>query len=435
MIRSTQRQVAVLVAASVLVAYMVTIGFVIFLRGAPPWPPRSPDMRPLRIVAGLYAAHPELRTELLNRSAEAGLALREIPDRDMRACVAGAAGADCPPDLAIPGMRPVRATPDTWLAAVRVARPPLPPRHVTPRMRLAVLFALIGLPTMAISLWASRRVTAPLLRLAAQAEQVDPETTPAPLVVEGTTEIRLLAEAFNRLILRLTRYAAGQRRLLAAVSHDLRTPLTRLRLRAEAVADPALRQMLVRDTDVMQALIDHTLHLQQAQDGAADAQSVDLAALLETVADDMTDAGARVTLGALAPVTARCNPAMLTRALENLIDNASKYGGGGTLTLRQTADAAVIEVADAGPGLDTADKQLAFEPWYRGDGSRGGAGNGLGLAIVKTLMDAQGGQVELADSASHGLVARLLVPLSQAGSGEQQHGQGGPEGGRARNYP
>jgi signal transduction histidine kinase len=298
--------------------------------------------------------------------------------------------------------------------------PPRPPHRITPGIRLAGLLAVMGLPTLALSLWASRRVTAPLLRLAAQAERVDPETIAAPLPVEGTTEIRLLAETFNRLILRLTRYAAGQRRMLAAVSHDLRTPLTRLRLRAETVQDPALRHLLVRDTDVMQVLIDHSLQLLQAQDRAADLGWVDLPALLQTVADDMTDAGAKVELGDLPPVSANCNAPMLTRAIENLIDNAAKYAGGSTLLLHQAGGAAVIEVADHGPGLSDAAKDLAFEPWYRGDAARGDQGNGLGLAIVKTLMTAQGGAVELADNAPQGLVARLILPMSRVQAARPQ---------------
>jgi signal transduction histidine kinase len=279
-------------------------------------------------------------------------------------------------------------------------------------MRIAGLLAVVALPSFAISLWASRRVTAPLRRLTEQAENVDPETVAVTLPVGGTTEIRLLAEAFNRLILRLTRYGAEQRRMLAAVSHDLRTPLTRLRLRAETIAEPKLRDAMVRDADVMQVLIDHTLQLLQAQDKSADLTLVDLQALLQTVADDMTDAGAKVDVGPMVPLLARCNASMLTRAVENLVDNAAKYGGGGTLRLYQSGGTAVIEVVDKGPGLSATEKENAFEPWYRGDSARTGQGNGLGLAIVKTLMEAQGGQVQLSDTQVQGLTARLIVPIA-----------------------
>ena len=416
MMRSTQRQVAALVAVSVLVAYGVTIGLVIALRAAPNTVPHSPDMRALHIVAALYAAHPDMRPELLRQAAAAGLEIGVFPDSQVRTCAAAPGGAACAPELSSPDMLPVQATSGIWLGVVHHARPPMPPHRVTPGIRLAGLLAVIGLPTLALSLWASRRVTAPLLRLAAQAERVDAETIAAPLPVEGTTEIRLLAETFNRLILRLTRYAAEQRRMLAAVSHDLRTPLTRLRLRAETAADPALRSMLVRDTEIMQVLIDHSLQLLQAQDRAADLTWVDLPALLQTVADDMTDAGACVNLGALAPLSARCNAPMLTRAIENLVDNAAKYGGGGILGLHQAGGAAVIEVADTGPGLSGIEKDLAFEPWYRGDTARADSGNGLGLAIVKTLMTAQGGSVEFSDNVPHGLTARLILPVSRSHS-------------------
>ena len=411
MMRTTQQQVAALVAVSVLVAYFVTFGVVLILRSVEGDQPHSPDMRALRIVAGLYEAHPDMRPELLRAAAAAHLQLREVSASELASCGAASPGSpDCPLGLE-PGTRPVQSA-GVWLGVMRGAMPHPPPHHITPGMRIAGLLAVVGLPSFAISLWASRRVTAPLRHLTEQAEKVDPETVAATLPVGGTTEIRLLAEAFNRLILRLTRYAADQRRMLAAVSHDLRTPLTRLRLRAETIPEPILREAMVRDAEVMQVLIDHSLQLLQAQDKVAELTVVDLPALLQTVADDMTDTGANVALGPMVALMGRCNASMLRRAVENLVDNAAKYGGGGTLRLYESGGTAVIEVVDTGPGLSAAEREHAFEPWYRGDAARAGQGNGLGLAIVKTLMDAQGGQVELADNMAHGLTARLIVPLA-----------------------
>ncbi|HTZ69896.1 MAG TPA: ATP-binding protein, partial [Acetobacteraceae bacterium] len=207
------------------------------------------------------------------------------------------------------------------------------------------------------------------------------------------------------------RFATEQRRMLAAVSHDLRTPLTRLRLRADTIADPEIRGRMVRDVEGMQLLIDRALALLQAQDVGPARARVDLSALAQTVADDMADAGVPVTLGELAPVNALCDAQMLTRAVENLVENAAKYGGGGVLSVRAANAEAVIEVADTGPGLSEADKAHAFEPWVRGDMARGGQGNGLGLAIVRAVMTALGGRVELADAVPRGLVARLVLPL------------------------
>ena len=405
--RSTQRQVVALVAASVILAHIINISLLFGMRerdGAA----HFPDRTSVRLLAGLYAANPALRPELLRQAALAGLIVREIPDSVVRACAANPDRPPCPPDRLPPDMPGVRVSPDLWLVAEPMPpRPPRPPH----RIGLAGVIALVALPVLALSLWASRVVTAPLRRLAAQAECVDPETVAAPLKVEGTTEIRLLAEAFNRLILRLTRYAADQRRMLAAVSHDLRTPLTRLRLRAETIAEPAVRQKMVHDVTTMQMLIDSALYLLQAQDGAAATVRVDLAALLQTVADDMADGGVPVTLGTLAPLAARADPAMLTRAIENLLENAAKYGGGGTLSLAQANGEAMIEIADTGPGLTQAEKAQVFEPWYRADTARGGQGTGLGLAIVKAVMRSLGGRVELADAAPHGLIARLVLPL------------------------
>jgi signal transduction histidine kinase len=404
---STQRQVTLLVAGSVLLAFLLNYFFLVaVMRSLGEVPERVPERTALRIVAGLYAADPALRPALLRQAAESGLRLREIPDSTVQRCAA--ARPPCPAAEFSPAMPRVRAGPDTWLGV----EPRLPPPGGRgPRFPVVTLFALVGVPTLVISLWASRGVTAPLARLTAQAERVDAETVEAPLPVEGTTEIRQLAAAFNRLILRLTRYAADQRRMLAAVSHDLRTPLTRLRLRAETIPDEAVREKMVRDVQAMQILIDRALALLQAQDTGPVRARVDLPSLLQTVADDMADAGVKVTLGDLAPVSAVCDPLMLTRAVENLLDNAAKYGGGGTLSVRASGAEAVIEVADVGPGLNDADKARAFDPWYRGDAARGGAGNGLGLAITRAVMTALNGRVELADAQPHGLVARLVLPV------------------------
>jgi signal transduction histidine kinase len=408
MIRSTQRQVVALVAASVIFAHIVNIGLVFALHDRRDAAAHFPDRTSVRLLAGLYGANPALRPELLRQAALAGLTVREIPDSVVRACAPSPDHPPCSPDLLSPDMPRVRASADTWLGAEPM-RPLLPrPMHPT---SLAAVIALVGLPALALSLWASRVVTAPLRRLTAQAECVDPESVAAPLPVEGTTEIRLLAEAFNRLILRLTRYAADQRRMLAAVSHDLRTPLTRLRLRAETIAETTVRQKMVHDVTMMQLLIDSALYLLQAQDGAAAVVRVDLAALLQTVADDMADGGVAVTLRPLPQLAAYCDPAMLSRAIENLLENAAKYGGGGTVGLAQANGEAIIEVADAGPGLTAADKAQVFEPWYRADTARSGQGTGLGLAIVKAVMRSLGGRVELADAVPHGLIARLVLPL------------------------
>jgi signal transduction histidine kinase len=409
MIRSTQGQVAALVAASVFAAFLLHFIFVLFTMRSMGEPEHFHDRTALQIVTALYRDNPALRPALLRQSAAEGMVLREIPDSVVRDCTAPPPKPACA--ILLPLFMPrLRATDSVWLGID--SRPPRPPGR-GPRGQLAALIALVGLPTLALSLWASRGVTAPLRRLTDQAERVDPETTVAPLRVEGTTEIRLLAEAFNRLILRLTQYAAEQRRTLAAISHDLRTPLTRLRLRADLVAEPAMREKLLRDVGAMQTLIDRALALLQARDAGPQLARVDLAALCQTIVDDMEDAGVAVTLGALAPVNATCDPGMLTSAIENLLQNAANHGGGGTLSLRGEGSVAVIEVADSGPGLSAQDRAHAFEPWYRGDTARAGNGNGLGLAIVHAIMTSLGGRIELSDASPSGLIARLILPLKE----------------------
>ncbi|MEJ0044993.1 MAG: HAMP domain-containing sensor histidine kinase [Rhodospirillales bacterium] len=305
MIRSTQQQVVALVAASVILAHIISIALVFALHDRRDAAAHFPDRTSVRLLAGLYRTNPTLRPELLRQAALAGLNVREIPDSVVRICTENPDNPACPAQRLSPDVPRVRVSADTWLAAEPMY---LPLPHPMRPPSLAATIALVGLPTLALSLWASRGVTAPLRRLTAQAECVDPETVAAPLPVGGTTEIRLLAEAFNRLILRLTRYAADQRRMLAAVSHDLRTPLTRLRLRAETIAEPAVRQKIIHDVTAMQLLIDSALYLLQAQDGGNAVVRVDLAALLQTTADNLADGGVAVLLGEMPPVAAYCDP-------------------------------------------------------------------------------------------------------------------------------
>jgi signal transduction histidine kinase len=404
-IRTTQSQVIAVAAGSVLLAHFIILAMVVMSNARRDPAEGPPNLAPLRAFAAIYASNPDGRSDLLRHAAAAGFTLREIPADLARLCAPPGPHPNCPPHVWPTTLMAVPATPQTWIGTDPGPRP----HHRAPLG--PTLIAILGLPTLALSIWASRFVTAPLRRLAEAAERVDPETATAPLAVEGPSEMRLLAEAFNRLILRLTRYAADQRRVLGAVSHDLRTPLTRLRLRADTIADGGLREKFLRDIASMQLLIDRALSLLQVQDTAVTPSRVDLAALLQSVADDMVDSGVPVTVTNLSPLVARCDAPMLTRAVANLLENAAKYANGGTLQLYESDRRAVIEVSDQGPGLTDTEKAHAFEAWYRGDAARGGQGSGLGLAIVRAAMANLGGKVELADAVPHGLVARLSLPL------------------------
>jgi signal transduction histidine kinase len=303
-----------------------------------------------------------------------------------------------------------------WLGVIDSQNGPVvhhPPPPRSPITLVATLLITVA-TTVLLCVLASRRVTSPLLRLAEAAETVDVERGGTVPVTGGTREIRLLADALNGLIRRLGGYAAEQRRLVAGVSHDLRTPLTRLRLRLDQVEEAGLREKLLHDVQAMQHVVDSSLSLIRAQDGGAQARDVDVGALLSTIVDNFTDSGAHVEFSGPLHQRLRCDPALLTRAVENIVENAIKFAGRAEVFLREEADCAVIEVSDDGPGISDDQKLRVFEPFYRGDESRGTTqGSGLGLSITKALVQAHGGSVDLLDATPSGLCVRLNLPRTQ----------------------
>jgi signal transduction histidine kinase len=433
---STRTQVAWLVMLSIVFSHVATFLILFTLYGSGFLVhPSMHGLSGLEVVARLYDSDAGRRQEVIEAAALSGIRLRTID---------GAAAAGCrvlhPPQLAawsrrtggamvvascspaLPGDvgMALRTPGGTWLGIVSPGRPPPglePPPPPMPVHSIIGLIIGIAGPTLLICLWATRRVTDPLRALAASAGRIDAslidtEAGEVSLPAGGTTEIRLLTEALRDLISRLRAYAAEQRRMVAGISHDLRTPLTRMRLRVEAVDDPALRQRLERDVQTMQIIVDSSLTHMRAKDGAFSKQDVDVGALLQTLVDNAADAGADVVFEGPLHLALRCDPGMVTRAVENLIDNAIKFAGRATVRLMALDKSAVIEVEDDGPGIADAMKPLAFEPYYRGDASRSGAeGTGLGLSITRAVVAAHDGQVALLDAKPCGLCVRMSLPV------------------------
>ena len=419
---STQRQVAFILAASLVLsqALVVLTVIVVFREREPHVPPGTAVA--LQVIGRLYASLPPERAMILQTAAEAGFNAVPADAALLQRCgvarsvPAGPAKAiPCPEEPGQPD-RPSVIVPagDTWLAAAPFAMHHEAPPHARhPWVQFYALVLGIALPTLVLSLWGSRRVTAPLKRLAAAAEAIEPDSPTASLPVSGTAEIRLLADSFNRLIERLQAFATRQRRMVAAVSHDLRTPLTRLRLRVDAVQDASLREKLVRDLDTMQIITDGSLSLVRAQENGITAVRVDLGALLQTIGDGFSDTGADVTVEGLCHLNAACDPAMLTRAIENLVENAVKFAGSALVTLNRDDRSVLIDIEDHGPGVPDADKIRVLEPYYRGDAARTGVdGTGLGLSIANAIAAAHGGTLTLCDAQPTGLRVRMTLPLA-----------------------
>ena len=264
----------------------------------------------------------------------------------------------------------------------------------------------------AVVMLAVRQATKPLQQLAQAADKLGRDLDTAPLAEGGPAETRQAAQAFNRMQARIKHLIDERARALAAVSHDLRTPLTRLRLRAELVDNEQLREQMAADLDSMAAMLDATLdYLRGLQDSEA-ARPIDINALLQSLTDDAEVLGKTISVEgvAQAPFTGRLSA--LRRALQNLIDNAIKYGHSAQMRVEDDATSLRIVVEDAGPGVAATELERVTEPYYRPDSSRNHetGGVGLGLSIVKDIALIHGGELLLSNRPQGGLCATLVLP-------------------------
>lgn len=303
----------------------------------------------------------------------------------------------------------VRLASGSWLAV----RGSAPPGVFAWPWHLGLNLALMLLTVVALVAVTARGVTRPLVELASAARRLAGDLRQPPLPERGPIETREAARAFNAMQARIRAGIEERERFLAAVSHDLKTPVTRLRLRSEMLADAELRERYVADLGEMQQLLDGALDYLRGKAVDEPVQVVDIVALLESLVDDYAGLG-EVTLHAPDALQCPARPRALRRALTNLIDNALKYGRRAGLTLRARAGRIEIAVDDEGPGLDPADLDRVFEPFHRLEASRcrDTGGSGLGLAIARQIARAHGGDVALANRTEGGLRALLTLPLA-----------------------
>lgn len=270
----------------------------------------------------------------------------------------------------------------------------------------ALLVAVLILSSIAL-----RGLSRPLRTLAAAAEALGKNIHRPPLPESGPSEVRQAAHAFNTMQSRLVRYIEDRTRVLAAMSHDLKTPLTRLRLRAELLDDEA-RQPFEKDLAEMQAMVSDALGALRGLDGQAQSVPVDVMALLEALREDNADMGrsVRVEGHAAAPLVA--DPARLRRCVGNLIDNAVLYGQRARVRIEDSATALTLRISDDGPGIPQDQLERVFDPFYRLEASRSRdtGGTGLGLSIARDIARAAGGDVSLRNLPAGGLEATLVLP-------------------------
>jgi signal transduction histidine kinase len=282
--------------------------------------------------------------------------------------------------------------------------------------RLALTLAVLLASVLALSYVAVRWVVRPLQRLTEAAQALGQDLNRPPLPEDGPREVQQAARAFNTMQQRLAAFIDERTRMLTALSHDLKTPLTRMRLRADLLDDDEQRLRFESDLKEMEAMVTQTLEFMRGLGGNEPRQPVDMMALLAALQADQQAMGRTVVVEGRAGQPCIGVASLLRRALSNLIDNAVLYGGRSTVRVEETPDTLVLHILDEGPGIPDAELGRVFEPFFRLEASRSRdtGGTGLGLGIARNIARAHGGEVVLSNRAAGGLEARLSLPLRGA---------------------
>jgi signal transduction histidine kinase len=288
-----------------------------------------------------------------------------------------------------------------------------PPRLMVSATTAGLLLLQLALLGACIA-WAVRQTTRPLAQLASAADVLGRNPDAPPLAEHGPLEARRAAAAFNTMQRRIATHLTERLQILAAVSHDLQTPITRMRVRTELLADEAVRDKLQADLAEMQNLVEEGLAYARSAHAATEAaRPVDLHALLDSLVCDYTDAGHAVVLSGSHPAPLATRPQALRRVVGNLVDNALKFAGAAEVAVHSDGASVQISVCDRGPGIPAHQLAAVLQPFVRLEDSRnrdtGGAG--LGLAIASQLATALGGILSLLPRAGGGLEARLTLPV------------------------
>ncbi len=280
-------------------------------------------------------------------------------------------------------------------------------------------FALTTLTIMAAVWFALSRLTGPLRTLADAADRLGRGETAADLPVEGPEELRRLTLAFNDMQARLTRFISERTRLLAALGHDLRSPLTAMRVRAEMVEDDETRERLDAIITEMQEMVEGTLSFARGMVTSEQTRAVALYDFLADLVGESVAIGGDVTLSGTSGHMVRIKPVALRRAIRNVVENAVRYGRSADVTLSGSGEVVRISVRDHGPGIPEADLARVFDPFVRVEKSRNleTGGTGLGLSIARTIIHAHGGEITLTNAPGGGLVVEVTLPRAHDQTG------------------
>ena len=278
--------------------------------------------------------------------------------------------------------------------------------------RLLLSLVILLAAVIGVSLVAVRWATQPLNALADAAEELGKNINRPPLAEKGPLEVTRAARAFNTMQARLIGYLRDRTRILAAMSHDLKTPITRLRLRAELLDDTQLREKFTKDLEELEAMVGATLDCMRGLENEEPVKPVDIMALLESLQADTLEMGGRITIEGTARQPYPAKPQALKRCLSNLIENAIKYGKSAAIAIHDDGDRLEIRIQDEGPGIPEAELERVFEPFRRLESSRNRetGGTGLGLTIARGIAESHGGRLSLRNRDGGGLEACLVLP-------------------------
>lgn len=281
----------------------------------------------------------------------------------------------------------------------------------TPRYLIVIVLVLIS--TALVALIATRRLATPLQRFAEGARRFGSDFRAPPIEPLGPQEIRQAILAFNAMQAQLQHFIRDRTQMLAAISHDLRAPLTRMRLRGEFIEDAQQQQRLFRDVDEMQAMINSALDFFRDDARLEPATQFDLAELLQTLLDDYRDQGGEIAFSGPLRLVYFGRPLGLKRVMTNLLDNAIKYGREPAIELMPDAGEVRIKVLDRGPGIPEASLEQVFAPFFRMEGSRNKStgGVGLGLSASRAIVLEHGGELKLRNRSKGGLEVRVILPV------------------------
>jgi signal transduction histidine kinase len=429
-LRGISGQIAALVVASVVTLHLIITASFLIHRPDQPDPSFDRGHAQLAAAAQLLGAAPAPeRPRLMGDIA------RAFPLLGIESIAPGASPAAAEPDginlhglhrrlgngyriFALPpdgeSRRLGLALPDGAMISMNILPEPRRPPFLGGPWMTTLLFAVISVTL--LGLWAARALTAPLSSFAKAAESFSLNGAAAPLPERGPEEIRSVAKALNRMRERITGLIDDRTRMLAAISHDLRTPITRMRLRSEFIEDETHRSRMLVDLDQMRSMLESVLSFLRNDRKLEAMTLVDIASTLQLVTDQFGDIGRKVSYDGPPHAMATVRPDDLLRSVTNLVENAVRFGAEATIRLRTSPDQVTIDVEDDGPGISDAQKNNMLEPFVRGDDARNmdeASGFGLGLSIANAIVLAHGGALSLHDRQPHGLVARIQLPVHQ----------------------